>query len=1246
MHMNLTPQAPLSRRLVLTLACLLAITPAARSQTTTAADDAAKAKADADAKKNVPVEAAAPAAKPDDRLVLSPFQVSTSKDSGYYAENTLAGSRLNSNLADLAASITVVTKQQLDDTGALDINDVFKYESGTEGSGSYTPVITDRGTAKDTIGGYTLGNNGATQTNAQSNRVRGIGVPDASVNYYTVNNRIPFDSYNTQSVEISRGPNALLFGLGTPAGIVNQTTAQAALNKNSYQFQLRTDHNGSFRSSVNFNIPLIEDKLAIYGALLYNNQQFERKPSRDLTRREYGAVTFKPFKNTTIRAFAENYQNDANRPNSLTPRDLVTPWLAAGRPSYDPTTRLVTNLDSGVTTGPYVSATASPGYVAGNIVGASALTSYFLTTNPPNTTRNPQWLPGIQFEDTNRPLREIDNGTTVAFFQRTPLVAGKDYATVQSNPAQVLQTLAALGWVANDPRYLQYDRMWSSSALNYPVTIVNKLAYATINGVPYGNYQNPGVTNRAIYDWTKYNDIQTNFARLKASNYNLEFEQQLLPNLFFSAGWLRQDIQSFENYTMGQLTGNTIQVDTNQKRIDGTANPYFGLPFISEGVGGGLDTFYTPQTDDTIRAMLAYDLDLTKQNNALKWLGRHRLLGLGVKTDSIKAVERWRNNFVDGDNDAKLRYIQNLTLANQQMALNSALMRKYYLASPGDPQARTSHASGFWGNQGWNAPYGSSVQVYNYATGAYQNDSVVEQALFSSAGSFKTQRQVKSWTIAAQSFFWDERLVTTLGWRHDDYRARITSAGALTDVKGVVYAPALTNAQLYTNGFTGLINHDLVMNRWWRWDSLKGNTKTVGAAFRPLKDWDSVRRAGGEGSLLSEFLGGLTLYYNQSDNFNPPLTFQTDYFKKPLEKPTGDGKDVGIGITILKNKLVARINWYKTNTQFERTDSAGTLLTRLAYSDTTTGIPWASAVQRIRNGANTALANWNTEAANPVSDPVNQQKIYDLIKLPLNYYSGIATGGTQDSKAKGMELQLTYNPMPNWTIKVTGDKQKTSYDNVVPQYDAWLAVRLPIWQTNAAPEINDFTDGGGVRYSLKNFWTGYGFTNVALVTNADGNTSPSGYFANVVASQVALAKALQGVDAPDQRKYHLSLLTNYVVTGGKLRGFSVGGSERWESKAAIGYFGKVNDPVNAPGVINFADPSRPVYDSGNTYTDLWIAYSRKLFSDKIGWKIQLNVNNVFESGRLMPTAVNFDGTPWSYRIIDPRQFVLTTTFSF
>ncbi|OYU97937.1 MAG: hypothetical protein CFE26_28430, partial [Verrucomicrobiales bacterium VVV1] len=189
---------------------------------------------------------------PEETIVLSPFSV-VSDDRGYQALNTLSGTRLNSKLEDLGASITVVTKQQMLDTAVLDINDVLKYEASTEGSGSYTPSIVDRGTAKDSIAGYSFGNNGDSSTNAQANRVRGLAAPDAAINNFPTNNRIPFDSYNTQSVEITRGPNSLLFGLGTPAGIVNQTSAQAVLSRDNNQVVMRTDQYGSVRTSLTMN---------------------------------------------------------------------------------------------------------------------------------------------------------------------------------------------------------------------------------------------------------------------------------------------------------------------------------------------------------------------------------------------------------------------------------------------------------------------------------------------------------------------------------------------------------------------------------------------------------------------------------------------------------------------------------------------------------------------------------------------------------------------------------------------------------------------------------------------------------------------------------------------------------------------------------------------------------------------------------------------------------------------------------
>lgn len=53
-----------------------------------------------------------------------------------------------------------------------------------------------------------------------------------------------------------------------------------------------------------------------------------------------------------------------------------------------------------------------------------------------------------------------------------------------------------------------------------------------------------------------------------------------------------------------------------------------------------------------------------------------------------------------------------------------------------------------------------------------------------------------------------------------------------------------------------------------------------------------------------------------------------------------------------------------------------------------------------------------------------------------------------------------------------------------------------------------------------------------------------------------------------------------------------------------------------------------------------------MFSEKVRLKVQLNVVNAFENGGLQTVGVNYDGSPNAFRIVDPRQFILTTTFNF
>ena len=56
-------------------------------------------------------------------------------------------------------------------------------------------------------------------------RIRGIAAPDRTRNFFVTD--IPFNTYNTERVDINRGANSFLFGLGSPAGLLNNALSKA-----------------------------------------------------------------------------------------------------------------------------------------------------------------------------------------------------------------------------------------------------------------------------------------------------------------------------------------------------------------------------------------------------------------------------------------------------------------------------------------------------------------------------------------------------------------------------------------------------------------------------------------------------------------------------------------------------------------------------------------------------------------------------------------------------------------------------------------------------------------------------------------------------------------------------------------------------------------------------------------------------------------------------------------------------------
>lgn len=1036
----------------------------------------------------------------DEVFELSPFVVTDSEnDIGYHSENTLAGSRLNSNISDLASSITVVTSQQLQDTAAVDINDVFLYEANTEGMGNYTSYSIDKDGAVADVGAG-ISNGGTASGPAVANRVRGIAPADTARDFFPSIARIPFDAYNTRTIEINRGPNSILFGLGNAAGIVNQTPTKAMIGSEFGEIQARVGSWGAARFSANYNTTVVDDKLAVNLAVLHDERGFRREPSFDRTDRQYLAVTYSPWEATTIRGSYENYFNDNRRPNNVTPRDLITPWINAGSPAWDPLERTYTV--NGQTFGP-IDSDAD--------------------------------LPNGLVPQSGRPLFYYDHGQLQGFHQR------------------------ALG---ND---------------------VNNIAGGTVyrqvasgGDVPGPLYVLPGVTDQSLYDWESLNIVSSNVGENEAGTTSLEIDQRILPNLYLNVGFFDESFESRNSYFIGQQTGATIQIDPNTRMLDGSPNPNFGRPYIETREP---DNFVQNEDNTNWRATLAYEFDFTESDGWARHLGSHRAMGLVSSRSYDTSYLRWRqmavshNPWVNPENLSAgaggaiyrrmyLGGIDGTVDYDPGVVLNGPLTTSFNVAYPSGPVAA-------------DAPLDS----WNWTQEQVQLDN--ELHFVSPA----TEQETDSEAVVLQSYLWDRKIVTTLGWRTDDNKGRSS------------LFPPIDPA-------TGRADPADIGTEWNDWQSVSGDTTTAGIVVKPT-EW-------------------LNFHYNQSDNFSPAGVVYDISTGDPLPLPTGEGKDWGVGLNLFEGKLYANLNFFEATQANSRVGGTGTFVWRMGYFDEDFFGDWAGYVAESEG----------------LSGAAAESRVAEILQVPegFNTYND-SVEGTSTLEAEGVEFQLVYNPIPNWNMKFNVAQQETVFSNIAPEYDRWREQRMAVWQ---AAQSDALPEGFQSFWDYNNDEAPFDIGTKRNALHGTLNTPELWFTANVDAP-MALQKKLEGKVTPNQREWRWNFITNYRFIDGALEGFGVGGSARWEDTSVIGYLGGEPDP---DGVLRQLDPNRPVYSGEEFHMDLWASYEMPVMSDKASLRFQLNVRDVLEDGSLEPIGVNPNGQKTAYRIVDPRQFFFTTTLEF
>lgn len=1123
-----------------------------------------------------------------DTIQLSPFEVNAAQDHGYFSPTTLAGTRLNNNIADLPSSISIVTKQELLDTNSQNINDVFRYEANTEGASTYTPVTMIRGQVSDVLG---------LQPQVAGNRVRGLNTADLEIDNYFAISRIPFDSYNTQSLEIDRGPNSILYGTGSPAGIVNQTRLRAMIDKWSGEASLQIGSWGTFRDTLDVNVPVIKDKLAIRVAQSYTDRGFKQKPSYDISRREYAAFTFVPFKShkTKLSGSFEYYNNSANVPNGVTPVDFVTPWRASGRPVWDPTTDVVTYLDGGRTMGPYAVKNTYPNYVG------------ILQSNLTQTT-SPYFIPSLTYVSTGGHMVTgvYPDNTTTPFFKTTQ-------TGFTANPLPANPTAQQL--------LINEEQMTWSAGLPAPAA--------------YQIWQAPSVSSKNVYDWSTVNTDAMSRAQTSAKMYYLDFQQELLPNLNLDVGWFRQELKQFLDQPLSQANATTIYVDTNQKLLNGQPNPNLGRALIDAYAS---DVFEQPETNNNIRASLAYELNLAnKVPSWAQWLGHHRFMAVVSQHDDVQSNLRYRESIIGGDPN----YLPTSAVLNQATGYgyplhNTAIEQWFYLGGPGMNGFATS-APGTVGRPSISGSMNSPIMTYNYATGNWDTTNLTLQSVLYPTGGLQENLQDTK-TYFWQSFFWNDRIVGTLGLNADWIKNRQN-----------VFPSSTPEKYEYTNGMP----NTQYWNNYGPWNYASGKTRTKGLVVHPFKNWGGIDSAANNGNILAQFARTISLTYNQSGNFNPPPAYYTDFFGNPLGKPQGHEKDYGLEIATPDNKLFLRATWFKTTNENQLVSDTSNA--RALYIDANELKAWATAVVQIRNGQNPSDPNFGNTSVYPVT-PAMQDQISALMGLPYNFGGNVGEKGqyinpyeTQNGVAKGVELELTYNPLPNWRMKFAWGRQKTILSDIASQAAAWIGHRSPTWTTYTAPDMPAVVTNArlGRPMYLGNFWSGYGYDNNIYPGNAFGWNTTQDYYNIVVAGQLATDRALNGTQATNQRQYTWNYMTSYDFDRGALKGWTVGGALRYLGRAVAGYYGDAKN-LSPSGQIFQPDITRPIYYPREFHFDAWLAYEFRLPWDngKIHCRVQLNGTDLNIKSHLQPVTFNYDGSPAAERIIQPRSFSLTTRFTF
>jgi len=1024
------------------------------------------------------------AASEQEKILLSPFTVTSETDEGYRATNTLAGTRLKTNLRDVGAAVSVLTSELFRDTGATDANSILSYALNTETSGALGNFAGGDGAFTDAKG-VSLQNSRVDPQTGQ--RVRGLASATLTRNYFETD--IAFDTYNSDGVTINRGPNSLLFGIGSPGGIIEGTTKEARLNRDSGEVSARLGQRDSYRGTFDYNKVLIKDRLGLRLAGLYQDTEYQQRPSFKAERRLFGALKAVVFENknspvlgpTIVRAGFETGDDRGIPPNVTPPGDGLSSWFTP------PDTRNAFHAASNPTgtTGPFptwatdgtfvpkytvdprgLNAAGVPlGVSVGNVKGAAAI-PYFIQM-------------ALHFSDYSGPASIAGTNLQGAL--------GRTSYNFGGRPRQTWDYFVNAAYYSRN-----YFPGYTVTSLPTSVLDNSKLLLA-------------GTTNRVTHDFNAKSLVVEQSLFGGKGGLEFAYDRQAYSK------WFRLPFTGGSN--SAQNNYGDVVIDVQQFLSNDRPNPNVGRMMVSidsdEGIS--LSGWRESRTDRVARRLTGFvDLDFRRHDNALKWLGRNIVTGLAMNQERSTLSRgygaNWTSSALDlASNDYHFAGTEGVRNTRMQMRA-----QVYLGPTLLDPGVRSINDVKITNTIDIPVPKAGEVYrmyTYNRVTNTIvPGDFTLQNSLYAAD---LNRREIDTTAISMQSYLLNDRLVGLVGWR-EDKQTNTAQAGTFYLADGSV---------------------DTARTLVWG----KPNSPETGRTFT----WSVVAHTP---AFLARRMHGVTIspHYNVSENFNP-VGLRSTILGKPLASPSGQTKEYGLTINLLDDRVSLRINRYRTQIQNDSAEISGFArnpqfiirdwMRRLKESESA-GISIAQAIVIARGapGVFTSYADAYSKIVALV--PSEVQAVYNFrIDGPNAVDDRVNISNPTPTRAfvsSGLELDGVANLTKNWRVFANVAKQET------------VQSQIGIEQLTLANIIR----GNLSKTAFKDM-----FDSPAL---GEANTYTQ-RFNNSLYIPLLAATIKDGAAALEQRKWRVNAGTNYQIASGKLKGVGVGGAIRWQGRAATGY---------------------------------------------------------------------------------------------